>query len=179
MSAPIDYSPAPDLAADTRRRRWRRARIGGMVVGVAALVAAFMLRFEVRSDLTWVDVFSGSHQRQTVWIFNVQRPVQTVTSPFEKRLRQLGIQWAPEWRTLDVANCNVFGQVQGHQTYVQPAAAWLGPENTLVNQMTDADIRRLATILAGDDPTLGDDDFRQRDEVIKILNAAGGQLPTR
>lgn len=82
----------------------------GYIIATAVLIAVFVFAslFE-RWTEGWCDAISGSRKWQTTWPLGITTGTRTEPSGFERRLREIGYQWKPEWRSVHFAATSLLG----------------------------------------------------------------------
>ena len=143
-------------SASERRYPWRRMNGRTLLVIAGALLLTSILLpgpMYVRQDLGWIDAVSGSRMDQTQWRVGPTTAPLVTPSRLEKRFRELGLTWTPDWRNVKGTYRDAWGRSVGHGHGAAPAIYTLAHHDDLqrglIAASTDKELRELFRVLSG------------------------------
>jgi hypothetical protein len=120
----------------------------GYIVATAGVIAVFVFAslFERRTQ-GWCDAISGSKKWRTTWPFGITTGTRTETSGLERRLREIGYQWNPEWRSIHFTATSLLGGRRIECSTAPPILEITSVLDSYARSASPDELRRFADVL--------------------------------
>lgn len=132
-SSPLEYAPVPTR----RRRRWVP-----WIIIVLAIGVAFSVPWPTTETNTLIDNITGSTRIITRHWWG-QKTLSQSTSGIERRFKQLGLNWKPDWELMGIKTKSIFGNVLSRSCGFPSGTRLHNFENDIEKFASDSEVRTL------------------------------------